>query len=113
MTDRKFTDEEVIKALETAIKTGDAPIGVHWACTISKQGAKDALDLINRQKAEVERLQEENRRLKKYYFTHDYHECHNEAIAEFADRLCEGRVSNDPVVIAATCLLRELTEEKE
>lgn len=31
-------------------------------------------------------------------------------INEFADRLCEGRVSNDPVVIAAKCLLKEMTE---
>ena len=40
----------------------------------------EALDLINRQKAEIERL-------RKYYFTHDYHECHNEAIKTFAERL--------------------------
>ena len=60
MTEHKFTDEEVIKALETAIKTGDAPIGVHWACTVSKQTAKDALGLIKYQKEEIERLQKYN-----------------------------------------------------
>ena len=30
-----------------------------------------------------------------------------------AERLCEGRVSNDPVVIAARVELSELTERKE
>lgn len=34
-----------------------------------------------------------------------------DAIKEFAERLCDGRVSNDPVVIAAKALLKELTEE--
>lgn len=36
-----------------------------------------------------------------------------EAYKEFADRLCEGRVSNDPVVIAVKVELSELTERKE
>lgn len=65
MTERKYTDEEIIKALETAIKIGDAPIGEHWACTISKQTAKDALDLIKRQNEEIERLRAENEEMKK------------------------------------------------
>lgn len=77
MTEHKFTDEEVIKALETAIKTGDAPIGVHWACTISKQTAKDALDLIKRQKAEIAYWLDEAANAKK------------EAVKEFAERLKE------------------------
>lgn len=34
-----------------------------------------------------------------------------EATISFAKRLCDGRVSNDPVVIAAEALLKELTEE--
>ena len=32
-----------------------------------------------------------------------------EAIKEFADRLCEDRVSNDPVVISTKCLVKEMT----
>lgn len=35
----------------------------------------------------------------------------SEAIKEFAERLCDGRVSNDPVVIAAEALLKEMTED--
>ncbi|MBQ7334298.1 MAG: hypothetical protein IJW95_02385, partial [Clostridia bacterium] len=34
-----------------------------------------------------------------------------EATISFAKRLCDGRVSNDPVVIAADALLKEMTEE--
>ena len=74
--------------------------------------------------AEIERLREERERLLK--------ECKKcgrktqkticklqmqiirakaEATISFARRLCDGRVSNDPVVIAAEALLKELTEE--
>lgn len=35
-------------------------------------------------------------------------EAQAEAHKEFAEKLCEDRVSNDPVVIAAKCLLKEL-----
>lgn len=34
-----------------------------------------------------------------------------EAYKEFADKLCEGRVSNDNTVILAKCLLKELVGE--
>ena len=44
--------------------------------------ASDALDLINRQKAEIERLQTEKDNLIK-----TYKECMTEAIKEFAERL--------------------------
>ena len=36
-----------------------------------------------------------------------------EAIKEFAERLCEGRVSNDPVVISTKCIVKEMTEGKK
>ena len=36
-----------------------------------------------------------------------------EAYKEFAERLCEGRVSNDPVVIAAKVELTEMESERE
>lgn len=36
-----------------------------------------------------------------------------EAIKVFAEYLCDGRVSNDPVVIAVKCAVKEMTEEKE
>lgn len=55
-----------------------------------------------RQKAEIERLQKYNTEVA---FKH-----YNDGIKEFAERLCEGRVSNDTVVIAAKCLLKEMEE---
>ena len=72
----------------------------------------DALKLINRQKAEIERLT--NKCEDCGGCTAWVCDCSNiEAAAyeKFAELLCEGRVSNDPVVIAAKCLLKEMTEE--
>lgn len=65
MTDKKFTDEEIIKALECCISTTteEACAG----CPFNKQKLCDkdqwaleryALDLINRQKAEIEKMKE-------------------------------------------------------
>lgn len=57
MTERKFTDEEVIKALEKALTDVDAPIGEHWGCGfLTTQNIKDTLDLINRKNAEIDIL---------------------------------------------------------
>ena len=58
--ENKFTDNEIIKALECCTKVDachECPYGA--ACLDDKYVsiiAKDALDLINRQKAEIERL---------------------------------------------------------
>ena len=86
---------------------------------------KDALDLINRQKAEIERLKKKNKILIKNadtafqdgldenrdLFKKEVEpEIRAEAIKEFAERLCEGRVENDPVVIAVKSELKEMTE---
>lgn len=52
MTDKKLTDEEIIKALHEM-----------WDCSYNYeecQQLKNALDLINRQKAEIERLKSAN-----------------------------------------------------
>ena len=45
MTDKKFTDEEIIKRLERCVKRGNR-----------NYDTDIVLDLINRQKAEIERL---------------------------------------------------------
>ena len=57
MTERKFTDEEVIRALELHSKEGEpcldeCPYADKRYC--GSKMAKDALDLINRQRAEIE-----------------------------------------------------------
>lgn len=81
MTEHKFTDEEVIKALElcftqkgttvTCAKCPYHPFGK--MCKVMRD--KDALDLINRQKADVAYWMDTAANAKK------------EAVNEFADRL--------------------------
>ena len=58
-----MTDNEIVKALEDAMRMGDAPIGKYWGCMISKLTAKEAVDLINRQKAEIEEMKSKNSNL--------------------------------------------------
>ena len=90
----------------------------------------EVFSLINRQKVEIERLQMDNKQLQSDVINANQNwdhikglwECEkekvdsakqkvicackmlktakSEAIKEFAERLCDGRVSNDPVVIA-------------
>ena len=109
MTEHKFTDEEVIKALEIcAINTVSREGYFTYQGIPLRYLCEDALDLINRQRAEIERLEKHNTE----YARKHYQDGRAEAIKEFADRLCEGRVSNDPVVIAVNAELK-MTEEKE
>lgn len=79
----------------------------------------EAADFIQRQKAENERLTETSEEAVSCF--HRMESLYNikcmelkvaktEAIISFAKRLCDGRVSNDPVVIAADALLKEMTE---
>jgi hypothetical protein len=66
MTERKFTDEEVIKALECCVKDDIIDSSNHEICfecplkydnDCSCNLRKRILDLINRQKAEIETLE--------------------------------------------------------
>ena len=57
----------------------------------------------------VEEKQEEIERLKKDLYTPLKH-YYIRGVKEFTKRLCADRVSNDPVVIAAKCLEKEMTE---
>ena len=81
-----MTDEQIIKALECrSEQEADACewcplINNEWCSCVS---AKNALDLINRQKAEIERFEEcASREML-------YEKVKSEAIKEFAERLCE------------------------
>lgn len=55
---------------------------------------------------EIERLRENNKAIMQTMA-----DVHTEAIKEFAKRLCKDRVSNDPVVIAVKCELKEMVGE--
>lgn len=94
MTDKKITDEEIIKALrccsEPCAECDECPLcctGGVYCYTFEIQ--KHALNLINRQKAEIERLKGsvivnnimESQKIKR--------EAKFEAIKEFAERLKE------------------------
>ena len=64
MTDKKFTDEEIISSLEviaTTCNCNECKIrsGRWGTCNCSETTANAALDLINRQKAEIEQWKEE------------------------------------------------------
>lgn len=66
MTDKKFTDEEIIKALEycNAGRTDCDKCVVKRKCEsypFHSAVAEYAIDLINRQKSEIERLKTENK----------------------------------------------------
>ena len=153
MTDKKFTDEELISSLEviaTTCNCNECKIrNCKWGtCNCSQITANAALDLINRQKAEIERLRSElsNTRRKalledssKFAGHSNYHgdtilcklicmaegqevgiaipldmsEMKANAYKEFAERLCEGKVSNDKTVIEAKVLLKEMVGEEE
>ena len=94
MTDKKLTDEEIIKALKCCSNQ-------MYVCTDKQCRAKtsgNAIDFINRQKAEIERLKGstivnnimESQRIKR--------EAKTEAYKEFAERLkdmCEEIIKQD------------------
>lgn len=143
MTDKKFTDEEIIETLERCSKGGGcfrcAMAYMHSANCI-RILETECLDLVNRQKSEIEELNIQLRELwnmaSLYKAESEIWEGYNEnlltantvlsneileakakaeveAYEEFAERLCEGKVSNDKTVIEAKVLLKEMVGEEE
>lgn len=106
-----MTDNEIIKALWCCSK-GDVnyeQCPANGLCDTDDYCFTGAiLDLINRQKAEIEML---NKTLV-FEINSAFERGKAEAHKEFAERLCEDRVANDPVVIAARRLLKELEGEQ-
>ena len=75
MTDKKFTDEEIIAHLKCCAETGDCKgCGYSKHCD-GEEILLNVIDLINRQKAEIERLKE-----RKTQSTMDKRICTNETI---------------------------------
>lgn len=129
MTDKKFTDEEIIKALECHINAEDC-VG----CEMFGQCdeiilTKLVLDFINRQKAEIEELKNYVNRCKsgEEYWVKCLLEKPNEAVKDFAKKLKEEiRLEDDcdyncreccyecnDYVIAIDNLLKEMVGEEE
>lgn len=128
MTDKKFTDEEIIKALECCLSTTTEKACIK--CPFNKNNLCDkdqwaleryALDLINRQKSAIERLNGstivnnimESQRIKR--------EAKAEAYKEFAERIRECCASNDDlsadewlsITTDIDCVLKEMVGEEE
>ena len=131
MTDTQFTDEEIIKALELCNKPADpeicenCPFCSDFKCLYILKA--NALKLINRQKAEIEKL--ENARQKqaqflseergqKYELIDKLTQVKAEAYKEFAERLKEKKLQS--TLDARICttemienLLKEMVGENE
>lgn len=97
MTDKKITDEDIISSLEIIATTrncNECKIrNCKWGtCNCEQITANAALDLINRQKTEIEKLKKEK---DEYAYLYDKHvntafsHIKAEAVKEFADRLEE------------------------
>lgn len=110
-----------IRELIACPQFGDDHYG-EWGCLAydQRKAILHLVETIDRQQAEVERLTETSEEAVSCF--HRMESLYNikcmelkvaktEAYKEFAERLCDGRVSNDPVVIEAKALLKELTEE--
>ena len=106
-----MTDNEIIKGLECCGKNPPmcSECGYKGRCNridCYDYLKRDALNLINRQKAEIEALIAGQETLQRYIST-----AKDEAVKEFAERLCKDRISNDPVVIAVKVELKMAGEE--
>lgn len=141
MTDKKFTDEEIIEALDLCTQqNGSIPC---YDCPCWNDDEQECegidytatLDLIKRQKAEIEKLniqlqgvwnmaslyKAESERWESYNenlltantsLSNEILASKTKAYKKFAERLCEDRLQNDPVVIAAQVELKEMVVEE-
>lgn len=143
MTYKRYTDEEIIKGLECMLGMINNDIEYSIDCngcafednalcseTCSEGIAKYALDLINRQKAEIERLRAkvETRTQEKLALGRIYtqklktvkYETYYEAYKEFAERIRECCDLNDDLSTDAwlsvtadiDCVLKEMSGEQ-
>ena len=136
--ERKLTDSEVVKALKCCFIIRDhkgCPLAQFGSNVTEcrREMAENVIDLINRRNAEIKELQSEIKILKDSNINlHELYQNEKEKVAKakrkvidigralktakadatisFAKRLCDGRVSNDPVVIAVDTLIMEMTE---
>jgi hypothetical protein len=104
--DVQMTDEQIVKALEICLTSSvkecpDCPYYRIRPCISTV--TQDAINLINRQKAEIEDLNKSRNGLLRKCVS-----AYHEGYKYFADKLCEDRVSNDPVVIAVRSALKEM-----
>ena len=111
-------DNEIIKALECCYTYFDCAVCPYEKiCTGLNVLTENTLDLINRQKAEIERLQEEYKRLESssLIFKGGVDYLVKKAVQEFAERLKDLLNFYDPkckfVHIHIDNLVKEMTEQ--
>ena len=83
-----MTDNEIIKALENEIRSAEY-VDSEYCDGVDLTLIKSAIDLINRQQAEIERLKIENQSLRgaaNSYKIH-YNEARAEAVKEFVENV--------------------------
>ena len=126
MTDKEFTDEEIISSLEVIATTGNCNEckirNCKWGtCNCSQITANAALDLISHQKEEIKRLQKEVN-LVSIQFQDLQERTKPEAYKEFAERLKEksfktirnyGLTKDVAEVCDIDNLVKEMVGEKE
>jgi hypothetical protein len=130
MTDKKFTDEEIIEALDLCTQqNGSIPCYDCPCWNDDEQECKGidytaTLDLIKRQKAEIERLNKKVEELSDVLsdtIKIRYAEAKVEAYKEFAERIRECCNSNNELSADAwlsvttdiNCVLKEMVGEQE
>lgn len=109
MKEKKFTDKEIIKAYEHCYVND----GTCKSCCLSDEDKpcvshEDVLDLINRQKAEIERLTEENGYIKAHadQFLADYQKAQKQM-----DELKEERENMQAVIFALEAEKRQAVKD--
>ena len=128
-----MTDNDIIKALECCSKItfscDGCPLKHLKYSECYELVIRSTLDLINRQKAEIEKCENiirladktiekqsaEIKRLEQENFDRSLtvETWKVEAVKEFAERLCDGRPSNDPVVIEVKVELKEMVGDTD
>lgn len=96
LTDKKFTDEEIIKNLECHINAEDCISCEMFGCCEEIILTERVLDLINRQKSEIERLNKKVEELSDVLsdtIQIRYVEAKIEAYKEFAKKLKENAMT--------------------
>ena len=114
---RDMTDNEIIKALECCIAKENCEVISCEKCPLEKQYEcmdimfHQTLNLINRQKAEIESLK--HRKTELQIRNQELQHEKSEAIKEFAEQVKALFIPEDDVRTEIDNLVKEMTEENE
>lgn len=112
MTDERYTDEEILKALKHCAGKdtlcGECPLfkGIDICCSVSKL----ALDLVNRQKSEIEEL---NIQLRELWNMASLYKAESEIWEGYNENLLTANTVLSNEILEAKALLKEMVGEEE